>query len=178
MTSSWWRCYPVFTKQLKLVIVFRHSRSLLRRQDHRLVIWCYHDDVMKWKHFPRYWPFLRGIHRWPVNSLHKDQWRGALMCSLICAWINGLANNREADDLRRCRALWRHCNRIFFRISLFGLSENRFFPRPNFIMRYVTKLRTDAWRYVIYLWYSKYEHQGYCKYSPKICRVSIQHYTV
>ena len=23
-----------------------------------------HDDVIKWEHFPRYWPFLRGIHRW------------------------------------------------------------------------------------------------------------------
>ena len=22
-----------------------------------------HDDVIKWKHFPRYWPFMRGIHR-------------------------------------------------------------------------------------------------------------------
>ena len=20
-----------------------------------------HDDVIKWKHFPRYWPFARGI---------------------------------------------------------------------------------------------------------------------
>ena len=37
----------------------------------------------------------------PVNSLHKGQWRGALMFSLICAWINGWVNNREAGDLRR-----------------------------------------------------------------------------
>ena len=22
-----------------------------------------HDDVIKWKHFPRYWPFVRVIHR-------------------------------------------------------------------------------------------------------------------
>ena len=44
-----------------------------------------HDDVINWKHFPRYWPFVRGIHRSPVNSPHKDQWRGALMFSLICA---------------------------------------------------------------------------------------------
>ena len=48
-----------------------------------------HDDVIKWKHFPRYWPFVQGIHRSPVNSPHKGQWRGALMFSLICAWING-----------------------------------------------------------------------------------------
>ena len=47
--------------------------------------WQFHDDVIKWKHFPRYWPFVMGIHRSPVNSSHKDQWRGALMFSLICA---------------------------------------------------------------------------------------------
>ena len=27
----------------------------------------------KGKHFPRIWPFVRGIHRSPVNSLHKGQ---------------------------------------------------------------------------------------------------------
>ena len=27
---------------------------------------------------PRYWPFTRGIHRSPVNSPKKGQWRGAL----------------------------------------------------------------------------------------------------
>ena len=64
---------------------------------------CCHDDVIKWKHFPRNWPFLRGIHRWPVNSPHKGQWRGALMFSLICTRINGWVNNGEAGDLRRHR---------------------------------------------------------------------------
>ena len=63
-----------------------------------------HDDVMKWKHFPRYWPFGRGINRSLVDSPHKGQWRGALMFSLICVWINGWVNNREAGDLRRQRA--------------------------------------------------------------------------
>ena len=64
-------------------------------------MFLYHDDVIKWKHFPRYWPFVRGIHRSPVNSPHKGQWRGALMFTLICARINGWVNNREAGDLRR-----------------------------------------------------------------------------
>ena len=62
-----------------------------------------YDDVIKWNHFPRYWPFVRGIHRSPVNSPHKDQWRGALMFSLICTWINGWVNKRKAGDLRRRR---------------------------------------------------------------------------
>ena len=56
-----------------------------------------HDDVIKWKPFPRNWSFVRGIHRSPVNSPHKGQWRGALIFSLISAWVN----NREAGDLRR-----------------------------------------------------------------------------
>ena len=63
----------------------------------------YHDDVIKWKHSPRYWPFVWGMHRSPVNSPHKGQWRGALMFSLICVWINGWLNHREASDLRRYR---------------------------------------------------------------------------
>ena len=63
---------------------------------------CYpHDDVIKWKHFSRNWPFVREIHRSPVNFPHKGQWRGALMFSLIYAWIKDWVNNREAGDLRR-----------------------------------------------------------------------------
>ena len=56
------------------------------------------DDVIKWKRFPRYWPFLRGIHRWLVNSQHKGQWREALLFSSIFAWRNGWVNNDWADD--------------------------------------------------------------------------------
>ena len=48
----------------------------------------FHDDVIKWKHFPRYWPFGRGIYP------RKGQWRRALVFSLICAGINGWVNNR------------------------------------------------------------------------------------
>ena len=59
------------------------------------------DDVIKWKYFPRYWSFLRWIHRSLVNSPHKGKWRGALMFSLFCVWINGWVNNREAGDWRR-----------------------------------------------------------------------------
>ena len=60
-----------------------------------------HDDDIKWKHFPRNWPFVREIHRSPVNFPHKGQWRGALMFSLIYAWTHDWVNNREAGDLRR-----------------------------------------------------------------------------
>ena len=48
----------------------------------------------KWIHFPRYLLFVRGINRSAVNSPHKGQWRGKLMISLICSWINGWENNQ------------------------------------------------------------------------------------
>ena len=54
--------------------------------------------------FSHYWPFVREIYPSPVHSLHKGQWPGALMSSLICAWINGWANDRDAGDSRRHRA--------------------------------------------------------------------------
>ena len=73
-----------------------------------LCISYWFPSFTRWRHqmetFPRYWPFLRGIHRSPVKSPHKGQWRGALMFSLICTRTNGWVNNREAGDLRRHRA--------------------------------------------------------------------------
>ena len=68
-----------------------------------------HDDVIKWKHFPRYWPF--------VHSPHKGQWRGALMFCLIRAWINSWVNNCEAGDLRRYLV---HCDVIVMGIRRLG----------------------------------------------------------
>ena len=62
------------------------------------------DDVIKWKHFPRYWAFVRGIHLSLVNTHHKGQWRRALMLSVICSWTNSWANNGDAYDCRRHRA--------------------------------------------------------------------------
>ena len=70
------------------------------------------DDVIKWKPFPCYRPVVRGIHRSPVDSPHKSQWRGGLMFPLICA----LVNKRSSKPSRRrwfetpSRLLWRPCN--------------------------------------------------------------------
>ena len=82
-----------------------------------MVCFSRHGDVIKWKRFPRYWPFVRGIHRWPVNSPPKGQRREAFMFSLICVFDN----KRLSKQLRRrrfetpSRSLWRQCNRISLR---------------------------------------------------------------
>ena len=55
-------------------------------------------------HFPHNWPFVRELHRSPVNSPYKGQLRAALMSSLICIGIDSWVNNRKAGDSRRHRA--------------------------------------------------------------------------
>ena len=71
--------------------------------------WC-HQSI-KEKHFPRYWPFVRGIHQSPFNSPHKGQWRGALMFSLICALNERLSKQSWSWWFETpSRLLWRHCN--------------------------------------------------------------------
>ena len=65
----------------------------------------YLNVVLWWRHqmetFSALLALWAGIYRSPVNSPHKDQWRGALMFSLIWARIVGWVNNREPGDLRR-----------------------------------------------------------------------------
>ena len=105
-----------FAIVIHLVILSNCIRGVLRRQRKWFhFFFIAHDDVIKWKHFRRYWPFVRGIHRSPVNSPHTGQWRGALMFSLICVWINGWVNNREAGDLRRYRVHYDVSVMEFFR---------------------------------------------------------------
>ena len=70
---------------------YRSRQSLFRELS--WFSWCYQMET-----FSRYWPFVRGIHRSTVNSPQKGQWHGALMFSLICAWMNGWVNTREAGD--------------------------------------------------------------------------------
>ena len=71
-----------------------------------LHIWIcnHHDDVIKWKHFPHYWPFVRWNS--PVAGEFPAQrpMTHSFDVFFICAWINGWINNREAGDLRHHRA--------------------------------------------------------------------------
>ena len=85
---------------VKMMIIMMHATAAAADGDYD----DYHDGVIKWKHFPRYWPFVRGIHRSLVNSPHKGQWREALVFSTIGAWTNDWVNNRDAGHLRRHRA--------------------------------------------------------------------------
>ena len=54
-------------KVLNTLPLFKYMVTLL--VNHTRASGFPHDDVIKWKHFPRYWPFVRGIHRSTVNSM-------------------------------------------------------------------------------------------------------------
>ena len=47
-----------------------------------------------------------GIHRSPVDSLHKGPRRGILVFSLICVWTNSWANNQDVGNLKRHRTYY------------------------------------------------------------------------
>ena len=101
------------------------------------------DDVIKRKHFLRYWPFVRGIHRSQVNSPHKDQWRGALIFSLICAWINVFSKQSWGWWFEMpSRPLWRHCNKqprqMVVSLSLWHIPTLR--PMPYFRAQWNAKV--------------------------------------
>ena len=61
----------------------------------------------------------------PVNPLHKGWWRGALMFSLICAWTNRRANNRNAGNLKRHRAHYDVIVMIIVRYTVWLTNHNK-----------------------------------------------------
>ena len=102
--------------RMLLCLIFGHAISV-RLIGWGKVDWCQHKygGIRKYRHaimmtssngnISRVTGHLcGGTHRSPVNCPHKGQWRGALMFSLICVWINGWVSNRDAGDLRRHRA--------------------------------------------------------------------------
>ena len=68
-----WVSRAYFVYKYKLAKQALHSGDenvIISTQTWGVVI-AVHDDVIKWKHFPRHGPFVRGIHRSPVNSPQK-----------------------------------------------------------------------------------------------------------
>ena len=106
---------------------------------------CYNEtknlDVIKWKHFPCYWPFVKRIHRSSVNSPHKGQWREALKFSLICVRTNGWVNTRWFET--PLPSLWRHCSDFHAWTPLDNMTAH--LQRTNF--------SGISWMKVVQFWY-------------------------
>ena len=119
-------------------------------------------------HFPRYWPIVRGIHWSPMNSPHKGEWCRALMFSLICVWINGWVNNREAGDLRRHCA---HCDVIVMINCIQGKSKHSIKHVSHNIFQYFVSMVLTMSCSVI-VWFSPFFNFWVSK-SLRKCQISI-----
>ena len=84
-----------------------------------------HDDVIKWRHFPRYRPFVRGIHRSPVNSPPppKKKKKKRPVRRGFDVFFDQRLNKRMNKQLRRrwfktpSRSLWCDCNEFIHTLS-------------------------------------------------------------
>ena len=121
------KCLPVGPINNKSELVYVAAwRRINRRQ--AITTW--------WRHQMRKFSALLAIcaGNSPVTGAfptHKGQWRGSLMFSLICFWINGWVNNREAGDLRRHRT---HYDVIVMILNCFFLP-----PRKLYLFRWAKK---------------------------------------
>ena len=115
-----------------------------------------HDGIIKWKHFPYYWPFVRGIYMWPMDSPHKNEWCRALILPLICAWTNSW-DVRGAGDLR--------CHCTYYDITVMTLSS------VCLQMTLATMLQTKCPMHFLSILISNILHQQSKKefYSLKLC---------
>ena len=97
ITVLYWRfSVEMFTPTKNMKQLTEWSRSIT---DQNATTWWRHQMET----FSALLAICAGNSPVPVNSPHKGQWCGTLMFSLICVWINGWVNNREAGDLRRYR---------------------------------------------------------------------------
>ena len=136
-----WHFIVIFSWVAKSAILWIIHLATLKKIA-SLAIAQSHGDVIKWNHFPRYWPFVWGSL---VSSPNKGQWRGALMFSLICAWISDWVNNLAAGDLR--------CHHAHYDVI---------------VMVWITSIDIKSTQHAIYLqllvWYCEYvntKHQMY-----------------
>ena len=110
-----------------------------------------HDDVIKWKHFPRYWPFVRGIHRSPVNSPQRPVTRRFDV--FFDLRLNKRLNKQSWGWWFETpsRPLWRQCDAVSASIPIFhavimGMSEKCMY---NFHHIRVDRLRVNRAKYRI-----------------------------
>ena len=105
ITITLWReCrYSCSFQSIKPLIfnqmLHEHTPQLRREKLCSLLWWRYEMDT-----FSAFLALCEGNATVTGGSLYKGQWRRALMFSLICAWTDGWANNRDAGNLRRHHA--------------------------------------------------------------------------
>ena len=94
-----------------------------------------HDDVIKWKHFPRYWPFVRGIHTQRPVMRSFDVFFQLRQNKRLCTqswgwWFETLS-----------RLLWRQCNVLW--LLMIDLRRNSLSEFRTLIKNNINFLRSE-----------------------------------
>ena len=79
-------------------VTAQHENSTWKR--------LYHNDVMREKRFPYYWPLMRSIHQWLVDFPHK----GPVTWCFVASLNTMLNKSRVVRDLGPPKLLWHHWN--------------------------------------------------------------------
>ena len=110
---------------------------------------------------------VRAIHWSLMGSSHKGQWLGALMFSLICAWTNGWANNRDAADLRCHHAHYDvtvMCNVTWMFKSFTSLKNYTWLHHVNHVNHKTVSCSSDTvaqlWSAIIPVWAFMWRYGG------------------
>ena len=139
--SIFWQSWGSKNIWCKLVCFHRKSETDYLVEN---IWWRHHMET-----FSALLDLLLGNSPVPMNSPYKGQWRGALMFSLICAWINDWVNNREAGDLRRHRGHY-DVNVIYKDIGETVSPTDDAFPDPRTFAFGCNKITPKFYREVNY----------------------------
>ena len=93
---------------MKCKLHFLMADILLRQISYTAQI-AYHDQVVKWKHFPHCWSFVRGIHQSLMDSPHKGQWHMSFDVFFQLHLIKRLSKQSRCQWFGMpLGSLWRH----------------------------------------------------------------------
>ena len=111
----------------------------------------HHDDIIKWKHFPRYWTFVRGIHRHRWIPAQRPVTRSFYV--FFDLRLNERLSNRWRDWWFETpsRSLWRYCNvsrtifHIFFKNTC--VEDNVLRKQFEIVQAFFTDMYITRWIY-------------------------------
>ena len=113
-----------------------------------------HDDVIKWKDFPRYWPFMQEIHRSPVNLPAQRPVTRSFDVSFDML-LNIRLSKQSSGWLFKTpsHSLWRQCNEENNgHISVTGVFTSKadaIYPPPQ--LRVVFDKRYRCWNLKVFV---------------------------
>ena len=107
----WNLFYWTFAEELSVISPAEFAKTPARFQSNRWSLGK-HDDVIKWKHFRSYWPFVRGIHRTTVGRFPPQRPVTRSFDVIFDLRLNKRLNKQSGRwwSGTPSLSLWRHCN--------------------------------------------------------------------